>query len=159
MQMQTMPGVKILDAARQEVHNSWVINLSAGHPKSKRALLSPVQRLNIYPYLDVLANIFIKALPRERFIFLVEKLGIKSMSSEILKNMANEEEELVKALNLLKKGLMVRGEAVEASKRRRSMLDYRIQQLSKGSSEGSGITLEVLDELKDNSGSSSSSLS
>ncbi|GJV69730.1 hypothetical protein Tco_1485239 [Tanacetum coccineum] len=29
------------------------------------------------------------------------------------------------------------GEAKEASKRRKSMLDYRIQQLSKGSSEGS----------------------
>ncbi|GJU07283.1 hypothetical protein Tco_1123713 [Tanacetum coccineum] len=41
------------------------------------------------------------------------------------------------ALNLLKKGLLVRGEAMEASKRRRSMLDYIIQQLSKGSSEGS----------------------
>ncbi|GJW00732.1 hypothetical protein Tco_1555983 [Tanacetum coccineum] len=36
-----------------------------------------------------------------------------------------------KALNLLKKGLLVREEAMEASKRRRSMLDYRIQQLYK----------------------------
>ncbi|GKB06685.1 retrotransposon protein, putative, unclassified [Tanacetum coccineum] len=42
-----------------------------------------------------------------------------------------------KALNLVKKGLLVRVEALEASIRRRSMLDYRIQQLSKGSSEGS----------------------
>ncbi|GJW94039.1 hypothetical protein Tco_0173711 [Tanacetum coccineum] len=42
-----------------------------------------------------------------------------------------------KALNLLKKGLLIRGEAVEASKRRRSLLDHKIQQLSKGSSEGS----------------------
>nr|GEX21998.1 hypothetical protein [Tanacetum cinerariifolium] len=50
------------------------------------------------------------------------------------------------------------GEAMEASKRR-SMLDYRIQKLSKGSSEGSGIIPEVPDELKDNFGSSSSSLS
>ncbi|GJZ60639.1 hypothetical protein Tco_0616455 [Tanacetum coccineum] len=41
---------------------------------------------------------------------------------------------------------------MEASKRRRSMLDYRIQQLSKGSSEGSGIIPEVPDEPKDNSG-------
>nr|GEX30043.1 putative reverse transcriptase domain-containing protein [Tanacetum cinerariifolium] len=49
------------------------------------------------------------------------------------------------------------GEAMEASKRRRSMLDYRIQQLSKGSSEGSGINLEVSDEPKETSGSSSSS--
>ncbi|GJW61793.1 hypothetical protein Tco_0111128, partial [Tanacetum coccineum] len=36
-----------------------------------------------------------------------------------------------KVLNLLKKGLLVQVEAIEASKRRRSMLDYRIQQLSK----------------------------
>ncbi|GKD63668.1 hypothetical protein Tco_1305776, partial [Tanacetum coccineum] len=35
------------------------------------------------------------------------------------------------------------GEAKEASKRRKSMLDYRIQQLSKGSSEGSGIIPEI----------------
>ncbi|GJZ68888.1 hypothetical protein Tco_0632438 [Tanacetum coccineum] len=48
---------------------------------------------------------------------------------------------------------------MEASKRRRSMLDYRIQKLSKGSSEGSGIIPEVPDELKDNSGNSSSLLS
>ncbi|GJU89199.1 hypothetical protein Tco_1301622 [Tanacetum coccineum] len=56
-----------------------------------------------------------------------------------------------KPLNLLKKGLLIRGEAVEASKRRRSLLDHKIQQLSKGSTEGSGIILEVLDEPKDNS--------
>ncbi|GJW14395.1 retrovirus-related pol polyprotein from transposon TNT 1-94 [Tanacetum coccineum] len=51
------------------------------------------------------------------------------------------------------------GEAKEASKRRKSMLDYRIQQLSKGSNEGSGIIPEVPDEPKDSFGSSSSSLS
>ncbi|GJW65887.1 uncharacterized mitochondrial protein-like protein [Tanacetum coccineum] len=49
-------------------------------------------------------------------------------------------------------------EAMEASKRRRSMLSYKIQQLSKGSSKGSGIILKVPDEPKDNFGSSSSSL-
>nr|GEX55233.1 hypothetical protein [Tanacetum cinerariifolium] len=64
-----------------------------------------------------------------------------------------------KALNLLKKGLLIRGEAVEASKRRRSLLDHKIQLLSKGSSEGSGIILEVPDEPKDNSCCSSSLLS
>nr|GEW16559.1 hypothetical protein [Tanacetum cinerariifolium] len=51
------------------------------------------------------------------------------------------------------------GEAMEDSKRRRSKLDYKIQQHSKGSSEGSGIILKVLDEPKDNSDSLSSSLS
>ncbi|GJR04266.1 retrovirus-related pol polyprotein from transposon TNT 1-94 [Tanacetum coccineum] len=40
-----------------------------------------------------LADIFIKALPRERFNFLIEKLGLKSMSPETLKNLAEEEEE------------------------------------------------------------------
>ncbi|GJZ11008.1 hypothetical protein Tco_0545767 [Tanacetum coccineum] len=51
------------------------------------------------------------------------------------------------------------GEAMETFKRRRFKLGYRIQQLSKGSSEGSRIILEVPDESKDNSDSSSSSLS
>nr|GEU69358.1 hypothetical protein [Tanacetum cinerariifolium] len=56
----------------------------------------------------------------------------------------NDQEPLVeKALNLLNKGLLVQREAMEAAKRRRSMLDYRSQQLSKGSSEGSGIIPEV----------------
>ncbi|GKA71225.1 hypothetical protein Tco_0777364 [Tanacetum coccineum] len=41
----------------------------------------------------LLADIFTKALPRERFNFLIDKLGIKSMSSETLKSLAEEEEE------------------------------------------------------------------
>ncbi|GKD73015.1 hypothetical protein Tco_1331297 [Tanacetum coccineum] len=40
-----------------------------------------------------LVDIFTKAFPRERFNFLIEKLGIKSMSPETLKNLAGEEEE------------------------------------------------------------------
>ncbi|GKC74442.1 hypothetical protein Tco_1120325 [Tanacetum coccineum] len=54
-----------------------------------------------------------------------------------------------KALILIKKRLLVRGEAMEASKRRRSMLDYRIQQLSKGSSEGSVQDVSNNEENKD----------
>ncbi|GKB44706.1 hypothetical protein Tco_0889648 [Tanacetum coccineum] len=53
MRLQTTQGVKILDKAHLEVHNSWEINLLVGHPKSKRALLSPVQRRNILLYLGV----------------------------------------------------------------------------------------------------------
>ncbi|GJZ77016.1 retrovirus-related pol polyprotein from transposon TNT 1-94 [Tanacetum coccineum] len=37
----TTSGAKILDEAHLEVHNSWGINLSVGHPKSKRVVLSP----------------------------------------------------------------------------------------------------------------------
>ncbi|GKD22232.1 retrovirus-related pol polyprotein from transposon TNT 1-94 [Tanacetum coccineum] len=40
-----------------------------------------------------LAGIFTKALPRERFNFLVEKLGMKSMSLETLKSLTEEEDE------------------------------------------------------------------
>ncbi|GJZ41925.1 hypothetical protein Tco_0588811 [Tanacetum coccineum] len=40
-----------------------------------------------------LADIFTKALPRERFNFLIEKLGMKSMSLEMLKSLAEEEDE------------------------------------------------------------------
>ncbi|GJT34886.1 retrovirus-related pol polyprotein from transposon TNT 1-94 [Tanacetum coccineum] len=60
-------------------------------------------------------------------------------------------------LNLLKKGLLVRGEAMKAYKKTNEACLYRIQQLSKCSSEGSGIIPEVPDKPKDISGSSSSS--
>nr|GEV41948.1 retrovirus-related Pol polyprotein from transposon TNT 1-94 [Tanacetum cinerariifolium] len=40
-----------------------------------------------------LADIFTKALPRERFNFLIEKLGVKSMSPDILKSLTKEEDE------------------------------------------------------------------
>ncbi|GKB66684.1 hypothetical protein Tco_0928096 [Tanacetum coccineum] len=40
-----------------------------------------------------LADIFTKPFPRERFNFLIEKLGMRSMSPETLKRLAEEEEE------------------------------------------------------------------
>ncbi|GKA29763.1 retrovirus-related pol polyprotein from transposon TNT 1-94 [Tanacetum coccineum] len=40
-----------------------------------------------------LVDIFTKALPQERFNFLIDKLGMKSMSLETLKSMVEEEEE------------------------------------------------------------------
>ncbi|GKC81718.1 retrovirus-related pol polyprotein from transposon TNT 1-94 [Tanacetum coccineum] len=88
MQMQTTLGVKILDEAHLVVHNSWGINLSAGHSRSKRALLSLVQRTEYQ-----LVDIFTKALPRERFNFLINKLGMKSMSPETLKSLTEKDEE------------------------------------------------------------------
>ncbi|GJS64650.1 retrovirus-related pol polyprotein from transposon TNT 1-94 [Tanacetum coccineum] len=47
-------GVRTLDAVHQEALNSEVINLLAGLPRSKRALRSQVQRLNILPYLGLM---------------------------------------------------------------------------------------------------------
>ncbi|GJR81187.1 hypothetical protein Tco_0151972 [Tanacetum coccineum] len=46
---------------------------------------------------------------------------------------------------------MMKSMADETEELRRNLLDHKIQQLSKGSSEGSGITPEVPDEPKDNS--------
>ncbi|GKA25181.1 hypothetical protein Tco_0711214 [Tanacetum coccineum] len=40
-----------------------------------------------------LADIFTKPLPRERFKFLIEKLGMRSMSPETLKRLAEEDDE------------------------------------------------------------------
>ncbi|GJT30316.1 hypothetical protein Tco_1394169 [Tanacetum coccineum] len=40
-----------------------------------------------------LADIFTKPLPRERFNFLIEKLGMRSMSLETLKHLIKEEDE------------------------------------------------------------------
>ncbi|GKF69145.1 hypothetical protein Tco_0202202 [Tanacetum coccineum] len=40
-----------------------------------------------------LADIFTKALPRERLNFLIEKLGIRSMSPETLRSLTEEEDE------------------------------------------------------------------
>nr|GEZ52143.1 retrovirus-related Pol polyprotein from transposon TNT 1-94 [Tanacetum cinerariifolium]GEZ57871.1 retrovirus-related Pol polyprotein from transposon TNT 1-94 [Tanacetum cinerariifolium] len=40
-----------------------------------------------------LADIFTKPLPRERFSFLIEKLGMRSMSLEMLKRLTEEEDE------------------------------------------------------------------
>ncbi|GKC01743.1 hypothetical protein Tco_0987879 [Tanacetum coccineum] len=40
-----------------------------------------------------LADIFTKALRREQLEFLINKLGMRSMSPEILKRLAEEEEE------------------------------------------------------------------
>ncbi|GJY50256.1 retrovirus-related pol polyprotein from transposon TNT 1-94 [Tanacetum coccineum] len=56
LMVQITLGVKTLDAVLLAVHSSWVIDLSVGSQRSKKALLSPAQRLNILPYSDVLKS-------------------------------------------------------------------------------------------------------
>ncbi|GJT11160.1 retrovirus-related pol polyprotein from transposon TNT 1-94 [Tanacetum coccineum] len=46
-----------------------------------------------------LADIFTKPLPRERFNFLIDKLGMRSMSPEMLKRLAEEMDEIPRGLN------------------------------------------------------------
>nr|GEX05984.1 hypothetical protein [Tanacetum cinerariifolium] len=78
----------------------------------------------------------------------VENHPRNNKSSVIRKNRVDSSisSKRTKVLNLLKKVLLIREEAVEASKRRRSLLDHKIQQLSKGSSEG----FEVADKQAGN---------
>nr|GEV32169.1 retrovirus-related Pol polyprotein from transposon TNT 1-94 [Tanacetum cinerariifolium] len=66
--------------------------------KAFRIFIANVATKNMSIYkMDVktafLNDIFTKALPRERFNFLVGKLGMKSMSPETLKSLAEEEDE------------------------------------------------------------------
>ncbi|GJY68114.1 hypothetical protein Tco_0471096 [Tanacetum coccineum] len=116
-------GVRTLDAVHQEELNSEVINLLADLPRSKRALryrcdCSMLQQRttlnNVQQKYDCsikeqveneivelyfvrteyqLVDIFTKPLPRERFNFLIEKLGMRSMSPEMLKRLTEEEDE------------------------------------------------------------------
>ncbi|GJR25206.1 hypothetical protein Tco_0973733 [Tanacetum coccineum] len=69
--------------------------------RSKLTRPSLLQRLNTSLCLDVvpgiteyqLADIFTKALPRERFEFILPRLGIKSMKSETLKRLQDDKDE------------------------------------------------------------------
>ncbi|GJS06187.1 hypothetical protein Tco_0362983 [Tanacetum coccineum] len=56
-------------------------------------LLSAVTTSNIQDQSILMSDIFTKALPRERFEFLINKLGMKSMSPETLKSLVEETEE------------------------------------------------------------------
>ncbi|GKB34994.1 retrovirus-related pol polyprotein from transposon TNT 1-94, partial [Tanacetum coccineum] len=76
---------------------------AAGHQRSKLARPSLQQRLNTLLCLDAvpkfcggeyqLADIFTKALPRERFEFILPRLGMKCMNPETLKRLQDEKDE------------------------------------------------------------------
>ncbi|GJU80314.1 hypothetical protein Tco_1282679 [Tanacetum coccineum] len=73
----------------------WEIDLSIGHQKGKKALRYLVRKLNILlcPTVYQLADIFTKALGRERIKFLINKLGMRSFTPETLKQLADEVDE------------------------------------------------------------------
>ncbi|GJW50556.1 hypothetical protein Tco_0091907 [Tanacetum coccineum] len=111
---QARPTEKHLNAihavALLAVFNFWVIDLLAGRLKGRKALRYPVQKLNILlcPAVEQfrwvielyfvnmeyqLADIFTKALGRERIEFLINKLGMRSFTPETLKQLADEVDE------------------------------------------------------------------
>nr|GEZ38585.1 zinc finger BED domain-containing protein RICESLEEPER 2-like [Tanacetum cinerariifolium] len=112
--MRITPGVKILEEVPLAVHSSLPTYYSVGLQRSKRALLSLHLRskhINVrYHFIREqvengvvelyfvraeyqLVDIFTKALSRERFEFLINRLGINSMSQVTLKSLAKEAKE------------------------------------------------------------------
>nr|GEV08602.1 reverse transcriptase domain-containing protein [Tanacetum cinerariifolium] len=149
-------------------------NANAPLPSSSHSNSFDLQQIaaSLEDKLDIRMNRFKKSLNDMKNSFITPTAPLKEVE-ELITKLIFEGVEFVdkrdthsllnaackKALNLSKKGLLIWGEAMEASKRKRSFLDHKIQLLSKGSSEGSSIIPEVLDKPKDNSCCSSSLLS
>ncbi|GJW21359.1 retrovirus-related pol polyprotein from transposon TNT 1-94 [Tanacetum coccineum] len=81
--------VKIPDVAHLEVCNYWETDLLAGHQKVENGVVELYFVSTKYQ----LADIFTKALCRERIEFLIDKLGMRSFTPETLKELADEAEE------------------------------------------------------------------
>ncbi|GJX71168.1 retrovirus-related pol polyprotein from transposon TNT 1-94 [Tanacetum coccineum] len=77
------------------VHHSISKHIDVRYHFIKEQLENRVVELYFVRTEYQLANIFTKALPRERFNFLVNKLGMKSMSPETMKSLAEEEDEII----------------------------------------------------------------
>ncbi|GKD66872.1 hypothetical protein Tco_1308980 [Tanacetum coccineum] len=108
--MLTMRVAKIPENVRLEVCSCWEIDYAIAlccnnvqHSRSKHIdiihhfIKEHVENGVVELYFIIteyqLADIFTKALPRERRAFLIDKLGMKSMSPENLKKLADEEVE------------------------------------------------------------------
>ncbi|GKA40245.1 integrase, catalytic region, zinc finger, CCHC-type containing protein [Tanacetum coccineum] len=78
---------KVLQVIRM-CNEHWLQVSSSGHQRSKPARPSRLQRLNTYQ----LADIFTKALPRERFEFILPRLGMKCMKPETLKSLQDDQD-------------------------------------------------------------------
>ncbi|GJS64859.1 hypothetical protein Tco_0679423 [Tanacetum coccineum] len=70
-----------------------------------------------------LANIFTKPLPRERFNFLIDKLGMKSMSPKMLKRLAEETDEFEQKFQNMPKWLAIISDSNPSSSSRQNRLD------------------------------------
>ncbi|GKB56682.1 hypothetical protein Tco_0912868 [Tanacetum coccineum] len=94
------------------------------------------------------ADIFTKALARERFDFLINQLGMQSMSPENLKRLAESEEEYLSTLFI-----EVNMEIDEGTHDQSTM---KLKGHPKGPGEGSSMVPETPDDQSDSSGSSHS---
>ncbi|GJS71788.1 hypothetical protein Tco_0704629 [Tanacetum coccineum] len=95
-------GIFLCTAIKQDASASMLATLFNTHEPSTDRLFVPILersgwRMECGAILVrteyQLADIFTKPLPRERFNFLIEKLGMRSMSPETLKRLAEETNE------------------------------------------------------------------
>ncbi|GJY59837.1 retrovirus-related pol polyprotein from transposon TNT 1-94 [Tanacetum coccineum] len=75
------------------VQNSQAKHIDVRYDFIKEQVENGIVELYFVPTEYQLANIFTKPSPRERFNFLIKKLGMRSMSSETLKRLAEETDE------------------------------------------------------------------
>ncbi|GJW10003.1 retrovirus-related pol polyprotein from transposon TNT 1-94 [Tanacetum coccineum] len=75
------------------VQHSRAKHIDARYHFIKKQVENGIVKLYFFRTKYQLADIFTKPLPRERFNFLIEKLGMRSMSSETLKCLTKEEDE------------------------------------------------------------------
>nr|GEY41002.1 ribonuclease H-like domain-containing protein [Tanacetum cinerariifolium] len=86
------PDALILAKALLEKYNSKVTNLLARCQRSRTALQCHRQRLNTWRYLTEhqLADMFTKALPKDRFKYLVRRIGMRCFTPAEMEVLAKE---------------------------------------------------------------------
>ncbi|GJS08405.1 retrovirus-related pol polyprotein from transposon TNT 1-94 [Tanacetum coccineum] len=85
--------VSAIDLCCNNVQHSRLKHIDVRYHFIKEQVKNGVVKLYFVWTEYQLANIFTKALPRERFEFLINKLGMKNMSPETLKSLTEENEE------------------------------------------------------------------
>nr|GEZ77807.1 retrovirus-related Pol polyprotein from transposon TNT 1-94 [Tanacetum cinerariifolium] len=93
--MQIMQVVKTREEAHPEVLSflaiNWSKHIDIRHHFIREQVEKGVVELYFVTMDYQLADIFTKALPRQRFEFILPRLGMKSMSSTTLKRLQEEE--------------------------------------------------------------------
>ncbi|GJX41969.1 hypothetical protein Tco_0256959 [Tanacetum coccineum] len=91
---QAKPTKKNLNAVKRIFrYLKGTINMGLWYSKDVEQVENGIVKLNFVCTEYQLADIFTKPLPRERFNFLIEKLGMRSMSLKTLKRLTEEEDE------------------------------------------------------------------
>ncbi|GJS41273.1 hypothetical protein Tco_0566316 [Tanacetum coccineum] len=83
----------VIALCRNNVQHSWSKHIDIRHHFIREQVEKGVVELYFMTTDYQLADIFTKALPRERFEFLLPRLGMKSMSPKTLKHLREGEEE------------------------------------------------------------------